>query len=156
MNILIAHHVEPIWDKGLKTYGKSLETVCQDIADWITSKETSIHKVIITQFERDTYAQEHEDYYPLFSVLNELGIEVEWQEYGYGWSRESFLPEHHLIHFVEGGQHSEVVLIEDWIRNLKNHTVYLAGAFIGECLEDMQIALNACDVKFKDVPELQT
>ena len=34
------------------------------------------------------------------------------------------------------------------------HGVYLAGAFDGECIEDMEIALNALKIKFHRVEDL--
>ena len=153
MNILLAHHLEPIWEQGLKRFGTNLESLCQSIAEYI--ENNNIHKIIITQFERDKYSQVHEAYYSLFELLDSYGIELEWKEYGYGWNRECFNSEDEGIHFCEGGNHSEVVLIEDWIRNLKNHTVLLCGAFVGECLEDIQIAMEICNVPYKNLKELQ-
>ena len=55
--------------------------------------------------------------------------------------------------FCEGGSHSEAVLIEDWMQ-LSGEDVYISGAFDGECIEDLEIALRHCQVKFSRIEDL--
>ena len=51
--------------------------------------------------------------------------------------------------FVDGGSHSEIVYVPEWVQDLKGHQVHLTGAFKYECLEDMEIALDSVDANWK-------
>ena len=50
---------------------------------------------------------------------------------------------------MEGGAHSEAVMIEDWMRELKGHNVTICGAFNGECIDDLETALRFLGVGFR-------
>jgi hypothetical protein len=101
--------------------------------------------IILTRFEDHKLDVQH-----YYAGLGEMRIDV--YEYGYGWDAAQLVMD--PGNFVEGGYHSEAVMISDWMRDLPKRGVYLAGAFDGECIEDMEIALGAIKVKFTRVEEL--
>jgi len=154
MNILLCHHLEPRWAKGYATYDTNLEYLCNKITHWIL--QNPVDKVIISQFELNKSAQCDEAYFQLFQLIEEQQLILEWQEYGYGWDK-------HCLwkgakkgkDYCLGGNHSQIVMLDPWIKALKGHQVYLAGAFRGECLEDIQIAMDALKINYKDIEELQ-
>lgn len=164
MKILLAHHLEPIWNDGLKRFGMNIYILCERIAEYLS--EGDFDKIIISQFELARNPQSEECYFPILQVIEDSGIKIEWQEYSYGWTLESFnLPEDALNEdgfaideygrkIVEGGSHSEVLPLEKWIADLFGHEVYLCGAFDGECLEDISLAMRACGVEFSRVENL--
>jgi hypothetical protein len=45
------------------------------------------------------------------------------------------------------------VYIADWMRSLSGD-VYISGAFEGECIEDLEIALSHLRIEFKKVRQL--
>jgi hypothetical protein len=145
MKILICHHVEQCWEYGLKGFGVNLYDLYQKIVDHIDA--IGYDKVILTRFEigREQFDDSHYD-----SGFAEWVDRV--YEYAYGWPAECLTDD--PSRFVPGGNHSEAVMIDDWIRDLSKHDVDLCGAFDGECIEDMEIALEACNVKFKRLNEL--
>jgi hypothetical protein len=171
MTTLICHHLEPLWEDSLKKFGTSFAECVSKVATFVMEGE-EIERIIITQFEFDRTSQAHEDYLELFSAIEEKGISLEWQEYGYGWELESFTIKDELeiaqekldflgyyeneygTRCVKGGNHSAVVLVEDWLQRLVDTQVLLCGAFEGECIEDMEIALSACQVNFEKIPSL--
>ncbi len=73
-------------------------------------------------------------------------------DYAYGWEKDQ-LTEYPEM-FTEGGNHSGAVLLADWMRPLKGCQVRIAGAFDGECIEDLEIALRALEVKFTRIEKL--
>ena len=149
MKVLIIHHLEEMWERGYKNAGTSFWDLEYKFGEYL--RENKFDKVILTKFEttRDYFRNKafggnykfYNDYSNIGSYINEV------HEYAYGWSKEEL--ENSPDMFVEGGNHSEVVLITDWIKDLRGHEVYLTGAFMGECLEDMQIALNSQEVEFE-------
>jgi hypothetical protein len=139
------------------------------VADYLS--ESAIEKIIITQFELARYPQHDECYANLLEVIEANGIEIAWQEYAYGWELESFnfddldaareeLENNNVVidsygtKLAQGGTHSEVLPLDSWIYELCGHEIYLCGAFDGECLEDISLALSACDVNFERVNSL--
>lgn len=146
MNILILHHVETIWEPSLiKVGGIDFEELMYSIRDHIDNNDYD--KIILTRFEGAELEPEH---YLIADDVSEV------QEYAYGWERESFEDCDHIegVDFCEGGNHSEVVLLEQWQKDLKGHNVSLAGAFDGECIEDMEIALDFLQVEYKRIEDL--
>lgn len=145
MKILICHHVEQIWESGLKRFGVNLYDLYQKIVDHIDA--IGYDKVILTRFEigREKFDDSHYD-----SGFAEWVNQV--YEYAYGWPAECL--DDDPKRFVPGGNHSEAVMIEDWMFDLQNNDVDLCGAFDGECIEDMEIALEACHVKFNRLESL--
>ena len=154
MKILIAHHLEPMWDATMRNMRNiSIDQMVERTAAWIEKEQPD--RVIITQFELIRY---HECYAPIFDHIT-----PEFKEYGYGWDLCSFdlesldsgiIEEVMGTKITQGGSHSEVVIVEDWMLALKGHEVYLCGAFDGECIEDMEVALEAADVDFSRVENL--
>ena len=71
------------------------------------------------------------------------------------WDSES-VSNSEIHHFTPGGNHSELVLIPEWMEDLASEKarVSICGAFEGECIEDLEIALKACKIKFRRIESL--
>ncbi len=144
MKTLIIHHLEPCWNSSYYKFGTNFEDLEVKVSSWIKKNKTE--KVILTLFEDykiDPY------YYPnLFDLVTDV------ENYGYGWDEElkNQLEEQNET-VVEGGYHSDYVWVPKWVKDLRG-PVKLCGAFRGECLEDMEIALRAANVKYKLVEKL--
>lgn len=145
-NVLILHHLEPMWETGYKKFGTTFSRLCDKVVNHL--QEYEYKRIVLTRFEdRELDVQHYE------CGLADVGMRIDVYEYGYGWDASQLVeyPED----FVEGGNHSEAVMISDWMRDLpKRGGVYLAGAFDGECIEDMEIGLRALKVKFTRVEDL--
>ena len=144
MKVLIAHHVESMWEQALlKLHGVSSEELIQSIGEFCEAN--SIDKIILTRFEDWEQEDLHRYFWGNFNVTV--------HPYAYGWCQEVMedLDYEELDDYIEGGDHSEYVLIENWMHELKKEEVFLAGCFDGECIEDMEIALTHCEVPFKRV-----
>lgn len=154
MKILIIHHLESMWENGYKNAGTSFDEIAKKVISHI--RRAKYDRVILTQFENWKAQDEHYESGIAEYVTN-------WYDYAYAWELDDdiedqpdengFLYEHGSK-YIKGGNHSSYVLISDWIENLQGHSVKLCGAFDGECIEDMEIALNACNVKFKRIEKL--
>ena len=143
MRTIILHHVETCWEASLRRIGGlSFDSFASKIAAHI--RRAKYDRVILTRFEEDSLEDAHYE-----SGLDKYISEVE--EYAYGWSADMF---DNPADYVEGGSHSEVVWVPQWIKELPKKEVYLCGAFDGECIEDMEIALSSCGIKFKRVESL--
>ena len=138
---LIIHHLESMWNNSFKKIaGKDFETISLELASALRRRKFDL--VILTRFE-DSRPEDGHFETGLAALVNV------WEEYGYGWDlEESGQLELVGEEFAEGGSHSRHVLTPEWIKNLKGNKVTLCGAFDGECIEDMEIALKACQVKF--------
>lgn len=146
MKTLIIHHLEMTWQEGYKRLGTSFDELARKTISHI--KRAKYDRVILTQFESWRPLGEHYE-----SGLVEF-ID-KWVEYGYGWSLDDANDtDEESCHFVEGGNHSEMVMISDWMYSLRDDKVRICGAFDGECIEDLEIALNGCGVKFERVESL--
>ena len=74
-------------------------------------------------------------------------------DYGYGWEKDCLTD--YPNDFVQGGSHSEAVMIACWMRDLKKtDSISICGAFDGECIEDLEIALSSLDLPFKRIESL--
>lgn len=144
-NVLILHHLEPLWETGYKRAGTSFDKLCGKVVAHISAH--AYHRVILTRFEDTELDVRHYE-----TGLTDLGMRIDVYEYGYGWDAAQI--EDYPDDFVEGGYHSEAVMISDWMCSLPKAGVYLAGAFDGECIEDMEIALKSLKVKFTRVEDL--
>jgi hypothetical protein len=74
----------------------------------------------------------------------------------YGWERkevEGWGDRKEGVDFVDGGSHSEVVLVDEWMHELEGE-IFLCGAFDGECIEDMEIALQGAGKEFERIEGL--
>jgi hypothetical protein len=155
MKVLIIHHLEAIWENGYKNAGTSFWKLEYKFGQFLN--ENSFDKVIITNFELPSWFFRNglgfKGKYEFYNTYPNIGTFItDYHEYGYGWDKENL--ETDPNNFVIGGNHSEAVLVEDWMRNLKNDEVYISGAFDGECIEDLEIALRGCGVEFKRVNNL--
>lgn len=74
------------------------------------------------------------------------------REYGYGWD-QVIVEDDEYGEYIKGGNHSEYVQIADWMHSLPKE-LKIAGCFDGECLEDLEIALNHLEIKFDKIHEL--
>lgn len=138
--VLIIHHLERIWETGYKKFGTSFDELVEKFHEHL-SRET-YDLVILTRFED---FQLGDDYWQIAQYIDRV------ETYAYGWEKQEMLD--NPDRFCEGGSHSEAVLIEDWMQ-LSGEDVYISGAFDGECIEDLEIALRHCQVKFSRIEDL--
>lgn len=47
-----------------------------------------------------------------------------------------------------------MVLIADWMKKLPSKNVFISGAFDGECIEDLEIALDFLDIDYTRIEKL--
>jgi hypothetical protein len=159
LNILILHHFETIWNEGLSKFNTTFEDQLNKYIDYILDNKDTLDKVIITRFEGINFEDEH---YPLISLLDNLNIQYECIEYGYGWTKDSnrefFSPKNENITWCQGTRdyHTEedVILIEEWMHDLKNDNIFLAGSFENECVLDIKTAFDAINVNLTKLDDL--
>lgn len=144
MRTLIIHHLESIWEEGYKKNGTDFETLCFSVVQHI--EEVEYDRVILTRFENPQFEDAHH-----YTGLSQFIDEV--QEYGYGWDGDCVLEDEEDEDWVEGGEHSEFVWLAPWMRTL-NGDVDICGAFDFECIEDLEIALRALEIKFNRIEKL--
>ena len=142
--VLIIHHLEEMWDKGFKNNGTSFQREAERVLEHLQEEEYD--QVILTRYSENSLGDEHHD-----SGLAEYITTVE--QYDYGWEKGTIDGEEGE-EWAEGGGHSEIVLLTGWMRSLKGCEVYLCGAFDGECIEDIQLALEAVGVSYRRLNEL--
>lgn len=141
---LIIHHLEETWREGLKKHGTSPEELSAQIIDFLHSKQgRHINEVIFTKWECPGY----EEIPPLLvNYLDERKISHQVQVFGYGETREMYMhnPKATLIKSMRYEDDEDaIVYIEDWHKDLVNRgSVYLCGAFNGECVQDARDMLN--------------
>jgi hypothetical protein len=141
MRTLIIHHFESMWEEGIRDKGLDLYRFAALLMDHM--RVSLYDRVILTRFEDDRLEDIHHD-----TGLSEY-IDVV-HEYGYGWER-GMIDGAEDDTWAEGGYHSEIVYLPEWMKALPD-SVDLCGAFDGECIEDMEIALDACG---KDVNRVE-
>lgn len=144
MRVLVIHHLESLWESGYKNQGTSFDELVRKAISHI--RHAKYDKVILTQFENWQAQDEHYES-GIAEYINE------WHDYGYGWDYDS-IPDESFDDYVKGGNHSEYVYLPEWMKNLKYDNVSICGAFDGECIEDLEIALQACNVKFRRIEKL--
>lgn len=147
MRVLLIHHFETMWERGLKLFGYTFQQVGEMLLEHLGSH--SYDRVILTRFDSNHLEDEHFD----------LGIDQyvdSVYEYAYGWEPSMFDPEEEGEKWVKGGFHSEAVYLADFLHELaySNANVDLCGAFDGECIEDMEIALTALSIPFNRLNHL--
>lgn len=161
--VLICHHLEPMWDKSLREMGTSFYKLEKKTAQHI--KKNNYSQVILTRFEEHTY--NYEEYPNMYSLITFLAV------YGYADCIDSCFDDNEDKDLIEdrldegeivandcgikyalGGFHSEIVEIPKWLENLKHSDVYLCGAFDGECIDDIQTAMEAIDLKYNRISKL--
>jgi hypothetical protein len=163
MKVLIMHHVEPMWESSLSSIaGLTFNEYLEDIADHVW--RNNYDRVILTRFEDDT--AEPDIYWGLADYISQV------HAYDYGWPKDmlsdfgedddiydrlnagEIVDDGNGTKYVEGGNHSEIVWVADWMFDLKNDEVDICGAFDGECIEDLEIALKAAKVEFNRIESL--
>jgi len=138
---LIIHHLEPEWELGYRKAGTSLEQLVARFYEHL--ERNHYDKVILTRSEDNLF---HEpEYAPIAQFIDQV------ETYSYGWEA-AFVDETNEHRFCEGGSHSEVVLLEDWMRI--EGKVFISGAFDSECIEDLEIALRYLNVDFERIESL--
>lgn len=159
--VLIIHHLEPMWERGYKDHGTSFEALKEKFACHL--EENRYSKVILTRFE--DFDISYSEYYQLVDYVDQV------ETYDYGWcldmldvedlddlQRLSKYPEVYQAEdcsrWTSGGNHSEIVWVADWMFDLIGKDVEISGAFDGECVEDLQIALDALGVGYKRLNDL--
>jgi hypothetical protein len=145
MTSIILHHVQSCWDDGFERLNTSFEEVAYNIITHL--RRNRYKQVILTLFEKYKLCEEHYEYGFEHYVTDVF-------EYGYGWNEEDKTNTPSECEWCEGGAHSELVLIPDWLKQLKSKKVKLAGAFDGECIEDMEIALTNVGAKWSRINSL--
>lgn len=165
MKTLIIHHLEPMWNEGYRTHGTSFEKLLEKFYNYL--EENSFDRVILTRFEDRKlddsycfYCEKNDDYCELSKFIDKV------HNYDYGWDKDSIfdgeLPEPKEEGFYvnewgnvycDGGVHSEIVWIPDWIQGLQGD-IFISGAFDGECIDDLETALEALNKTFHRINEL--
>lgn len=149
MKVLIIHHLETMWNTAMRlNFGTSFEREAEKVREHL--EENDYDKVILTRFEEPELEYEHYE-----TGVADYISDV--YDYAYGWERDEDNGEEGRD-WTEGGNHSPIVKLEPWMHELKQRgaTVDLCGAFDGECIEDMEIALTAVGIPFTRLEHLIT
>lgn len=147
MKTIIIHHLQYIWDQGLRDQGTCFEAELEKVYEHLNLNVYD--RVIVTNFEAGLNLDVEQN------MLGEFYPDV--YDYMYGWERsevESWADRKEGEDFCEGGNHSEVVLLDEWMKDIISDEVYLCGAFDGECIEDMEIALEFLGIEVNRIEEL--
>lgn len=145
--VIIIHHLEDCWSSGYANHCTSFHEQAELVRQHLEENEYDL--VILTRFEDHRIGIEHDE-----AELTEHIDTV--HTYAYGWEKEMieqgcFSDDQE---WVDGGTHSEIVLIDNWMHELRGCKVDLCGAFDGECIEDMEIALAGAKVPFNRLNHL--
>lgn len=145
MSVLIMHHLEEIWDKALRNHGTSFDQMVEKVAEHLEENDYSL--VILTKFEGIQFDEGH---FPIAHHINVV------HEYAYGWEREQVEQYgwEEGVAYCDGGTHSEVVLLDEWMKHLPKEDVHIAGAFDGECIDDLETALDFLEVNYNRIESL--
>lgn len=144
MKILLLHHVEARWQKGYERYGTDFYEYADNIRNFI--EHSDFDRIILVRFEDPELGDEHY----VSGLANYIDhVEV----YGYGWWRsqmEEQYPDGEGTIWADGCWHSEVVLLDDWLKGLRGHQLTIVGAFAGECVLTLTTALDHLGVSYKE------
>ena len=140
-NVLIIHHVEPIWKNGFKMEeDEYIEAIVNHVS------ENEYDKVIITSFEGD--------YYP---ELKRISDSLE--DWTYGWEDPEEQPAWYEIckidpnDIIRASGH-EFTYVYPWIKELVGCEVTLMGGAQYECLADLCDSLHHLSIPYTKVKEL--
>lgn len=140
MKVLIIHHLEPMWEEGYNRIGRTtFEELQERFAQFLAENE--FDRVILTRFEDYTAGPEDGYFEEFLQHVSEV------RDYAYGWDKDCI--EGNEERFCEGGTHSQYVLLDDWMLRLKGCDVTISGAFDGECVEDLEVALTHLEIPFR-------
>ena len=144
MSTLLIHHLEPMWEHGYRMMHTSFEDMAAKVYYHI-KKEKSYDNIIMTFFENTELTDDH-------WMFNRFTPQV--YDYAYGWDlgeeMDYDIEAGNTTEWTEGGNHSRHVWVPDWIHQLARNEddIGFCGAFDGECIEDMEIALEAAGAKY--------
>ena len=123
-----------MWNSGLVRMGTSYEEMLLRVIEHLGIY--NYDRVILTNFEGYKLEQEQEP-------LRQFSPEI--YDYMYGWERDEVKDWN--IDYVDGGSHSEVVLVYDWMYELDGE-IHICGAFDGECIQDLEFALDGAGKRY--------
>jgi hypothetical protein len=154
MKVLWIHHLQEMWDEGYRRLGTSYESLIYKTAEHI--KKGDYDKIILTQFKN---LEPEEMHSVLIDSAYEAGVDIDFIEYGYGWTKEDFSEEELTSGDLISGTryfHTEndVIPIYEFQKKLVGSVVSLCGAFKGECLLDAQTVLKHFKIKYKTIQSL--
>lgn len=145
---LILHHHQPYWEDDLNSDGTSFMKQNIRAMAWIINNAPL--NVIVTLFEQEQQDYEHQ---PLIDLCDEMGIDITFREYGYGWRKEHYDADTYTelnegVTWVLGQRwthdhENDIIPLEEWLFELTDQSVAIGGAFKEACLCDMQVALEA-------------
>lgn len=147
MNILVLHHVEPMWQASMNP--GYLETVCKHL------DEQSYDQIILTTLEGTTDEFYDEEFWKIAAQTDVV------EEWSYAWED----PETERQWYLDSGIDPDTEIIEasghefayvyPWIaKRLKGHNVTLGGGARFECLADFKDTLEHLDIPFTEVDSL--
>lgn len=161
---LLLHHFEPYWDDAMEKYNTSFEEEMEKVCDYIEFHSEIIDNVIITSFEEINFSLEYE---PIIELCENLKIKITLETYAYGWNYDEIVgmednPKYNEntenINWCYGGRdyhcENDILIIDDWIKNLNNSGVLLAGAFEGECINDIETIFDNIGINYEKINEL--
>lgn len=141
--VCILHHLEEDFQEGLRKFGTSFEELAEKVVDYLEHEQ--FDRVILVRWEDFRIGPEHE-LHGLSRYIDQV------ESYAWGWEREEMkmqYPDGEGSVWAEGCPHSEVVMLDDWMKALKGKDVTLTGAFEHECIDTVSTALGHCGVEFK-------
>jgi hypothetical protein len=157
INTLILHHFESHWGDGLAKFSMDMEKMSDQIIDFLSEKRTDINNIIITRFEGVDYEPEHSK---IREYAKEHDIDIRIEEYAYSYYPDNFSEKQlKTLETVkptrDNSDHDNILPVDDWQKELKTHnSVALAGAFEGECVQDMEDILLHVRGDFDKIDEL--
>lgn len=156
---LLIHHFDSMFNEGLKKFGTDLESMGEQLSDFMIENKDKINKIILTTFE--DFELNDPEQHIIKNLSERLSIPFEHITYGYGWSRdisdgdcENYPESERDIGWIQATREyssdDDVLQIEDWHHDLNGKNVTITGAFVGECLKDAETVLEFCgaDVQY--------
>ena len=155
MKVLWLHHFEDYWNHSLKEFDTNFEKELLKIMNYL--EYSDIDKVLVTRFMEN---KEGDCHLPLINFCNSKNIRIEFKEYGYGFRNDNneYKTKDYGKEWIYGNrqEHTEkdVLPIEEFQKELKNHEVYLGGAFENECLNDVESIMKHLEINYIKINEL--
>ena len=155
MKVLWLHHFEDYWNHSLKEFDTNFEKELLKVMNYLEHEE--FNKVLITRFMEN---KEGDCHLPLINFCNSKNIRIEFKEYGYGFRNDNneYKKKDYGKEWIYGNrqEHTEkdVLPIEEFQKELKNHEVYLGGAFENECLNDVESIMKHLEINYIKINEL--
>lgn len=156
-NVLLMHHVEETWESPLRVMGYELDELIDQFFELIEASD--FDQVILTMYDDWNLEECH---MPIAHMINEVYT----YSYGLFWDcvrdhNEGLFRnnKYYMLYgrdFCVGGDHSEVVDLPEWLHELRrqNCHVWLTGAFDGQCIEDISIAMDFLGIDYTRIEDL--